>query len=75
MSPLHGGVEQAVQFVEFSFGVQLREEGKRRHAHALSDHAKRHLHQRLGVVQPGDRGGLQIGAKPADDPVVGEGQR
>ena len=72
---LERGVQQAVQLVEFALGVELGEKRERGHADALSDDAERHAHERLGITQPGNGGGLEVGAEPADDPVVGEGER
>ena len=69
------GVQQAIQLVKFSLRIKLGQKREGSNADALADHAQGHAHERLGVTQPGDRGRLEVGAEPADDPVVGEGQR
>ena len=72
---LQGGIQGAVQFLEFSLRVELRQERKGRDAHGLSNHPERDPHQRLGVVQPGDGGRDEIRSEPPHDPVVGKHQR
>ena len=75
MRPLSVEFSRLVQLGEFALGIELGEKRERGHADALSYDAERHAHERLGITQPGNGGGLEVGAKPADDPIVGKGQR
>lgn len=70
-----GVVKDTIQVVEFTFGIELREDREGSDADGLSDGTKRNAHEGFGVLEPRNRCGDEIRSEPTDDPVVGERKR